>query len=161
MSVATTLTRLHELACAMPRPECDWEDRPQFGPSATLQSLDEFERIVGFALPGEFREFLLHTESIVAMSVHNGYWLGDIELLIKLVGQRSLPSVVDGEPTIPIATDGGGNVFLLAAIGCVWRWDHETNRLDFVSESFSAFLERVAEDWDAYVSEKPGWHFLV
>ncbi len=92
------------------------------------------------------------------MSVHIGYWLGGIK---KLVEGDTLPRVAEGQAAIPVATDGGGNAFLLVASGRVWRWDHETDNLKLVAESFGAFLERVAEDWAAYVSEKPGWRFLV
>jgi cell wall assembly regulator SMI1 len=158
MSVATTMTRLHELALALPRPGCDWEDRPRFEPPATPQSVVELERMAGFALPGDLREFLDQTDSIVAMSVHNGYWLGGIN---RLIDGDSLPRVANGEAAIPVATDGGGNAFLLGASGRVWRWNHETDRMNLVAASFGAFLERVAADWSAYVSEKPGWQFLV
>ena len=152
------MTRLHELALALPRPGCDWEDRPQFEPPATPQAIVELERLAGFALPEDLRAFLGQTESIVAMSFHNGYWLGGIN---KLIDGDSFPRVADGEAAIPVATDGGGNAFLLGASGRVWRWNHETDRLNLVVASFGAFLERVAEDWSAYVSEKPGWRFLV
>jgi hypothetical protein len=158
MSVAKTITLLRELALAVPRPGCDWEDRPRFEPPATPQSMIELERMVGFALPEDLQEFLEQTYSIVAMSVHNGYWLGRIN---KLIDGDSFPRVADGEAAIPVATDGGGNAFLLGASGRVWRWDHETDRLNLVATSFGTFLERVAEDWSAYVSEKPGWRFLV
>jgi hypothetical protein len=92
------------------------------------------------------------------MSVHNGYWVGGIE---QLIDGDSLPRIADGEVAIPIATDGGGNAFVLGASGQVWQWNHETDKLNLVAASFGAFLERVAEDWAAFVSEKPGWRFLV
>ena len=94
MSVATTMTRLHELALGLPRPGCDWEDRPRFEPPATPQSVIELERMAGFALPGDLRAFLEQTESIVAMSVHNGYWLGGINKLVE--GDTFLPRVAEG-----------------------------------------------------------------
>lgn len=149
---------MRQLALALPRPGCDWEDRPRFEPPLTGQSVIELERMAGFALPGDLREFLGQTESIVAMSVHNGYWVGSIKPLIE---GNTWPRVANGEVTIPVATDGGGNAFLLGANGQVWRWDHETDKLKLVAASFGAFLERVAEDWAAYVSEKPDWRFLV
>ena len=152
------MARLQKLALALPRPGCDWEDRPQFEPPATQQSMVELERIAGFGLPSDLREFLEQTESIEAMSVHNGYWLGGIE---QLVEGGTLPRVADGEVAIPVATDGGGNAFLLGASGKVWRWDHETDKVEMVAASFGAFLERVAEDWAAYISDKPAWQFLV
>src|SRR4051794_26118193 len=78
MSVPTTMARLRELALAWPRAGCDWEDRPRFEPPGTPQSIIELERMAGFALPEDLQAFLKQTESIVAMSVHNGYWLGGI-----------------------------------------------------------------------------------
>lgn len=158
MSVATTLTRFRDLARAFPRPGRDWEDRPRFGPPATSQSLVELERTAGFALPQDLRDFLEQTESIVAMSVHNGYWLGSIR---ELIDRDSFPRVAEREAAIPVATDGGGNAFLLGASGHVWRWNHETDELKLVAATFGAFLERVAEDWAAYVSGKRNWCFLV
>jgi hypothetical protein len=156
-SVATTLTRLRDLALAFPRPDCDWEDRPRFNPPATSQSIAEIELSAGFDLPDDLRAFLNQTESIVAMSVHNGYWLGDIK---QLVG-GSFPRLVEGEAVLPVATDGGGNAFFLGASGRVWRWDHETGKVRLISASFAAFLERIADDWEAYASETPNWQFLT
>lgn len=158
MSVAATVGRLRELALALPRPGCDREDRPRFEPPASLESVVEIERNAGFSLPSDLREFLEQTGAIVAMSVHNGYWLGDIN---KLLGEESFPRVADGEAAIPVATDGGGNAFMMGVSGRVWRWSHETDRLNLVAASFGAFLERVAEDWSAYVSDHLGWRFLV
>ena len=91
------------------------------------------------------------------MSVHNGYWLGG-------VGRLSLadfPRAAGGEPVAPVATDGGGNAFLLSAGGRVWRWDHETGSVSKVAASFAGFLEQVSADWAAYVADTPGWRFLV
>lgn len=158
MSVETTLTRLHELASELPRPGCAWEERPRFKPSLAPQSVVELERIAGFPLPADLREFLKQSEAVVAMAVHNGYWLGDVK---HLIDRGSFPRVAEGESAIPVATDGGGNAFLLGASGRVWRWDHETNKLQLVAESFGSLLERVAEDWAAYISAQPGWSFLV
>ena len=114
--------------------------------------------MAGFELPADLREFLERTGSVAALSVHNGYWLGGVERLIE---QSVSPRTADGERAIPVATDGGGNAFLLGSSGIVWRWDHGTGKLERVAASFGAFLERVAEDWAAYISDKPGWRFLV
>jgi hypothetical protein len=158
MSVATSVARLRELALALPRPGCDWEDLPRFEPPQTSQEIAELERTAGFGFPAELREFLEQTDSVVALSVHNGYWLGGIK---KLLNPDGLPRVVEGEPAIPVATDGTGNAFLLSASGAIWRWDHETGKAKAVAASFGAFLERVVEDWAADIDERPGWRFLV
>jgi cell wall assembly regulator SMI1 len=158
MSVATSVARLRELALAFPRPGCAWEERPRFEAPATPQGIAELERVAGFGLPADLRAFLEQTDSVIAMSVHNGYWLGGI---MQLVNRDALPRVVAGEAAIPVATDGGGNAFLLSSSGAIWRWDHETGNAKVVATSFGAFLERVVEDWAAYIDEQPGWRFLV
>lgn len=159
--VEASLARLRELALALPRPGCDWEERPTFHPPALPEALDAFERVVGFPLPPDLRAFLAQTSAVVGMSVHNGYWLGGLEQLTRLVGADGVPRKVAGELTAPIATDGGGNGFLVSHSGRVWRWDHETGNLSEVARSFTEFLERVADDWAAYVADTPGWQFLV
>src|SRR5262245_3073384 len=156
MSVATTVARLRELALALPRPGCDWEERPRFEPPETAEGIAELERSAGFGFPSELHAFLEQAGSVIAMSVHNGYWLGGIK---KLLDGDGLPRGVGGEAAIPVATDGGGNAFLLSTSGTIWRWDHETGRANVVAASFGAFLERVVQDWAAYVYEQPGWRF--
>lgn len=157
-SVSTSLTRLRELAQALPRPGCEWEERPRFDSPGTPESVAELALLAGFDLPVELREFLEQSNSIVAMSVHNGYWIGGVK---QLIGGGALPRTAEGEAAIPVATDGGGNAFLLSASGVIWRWDHEKDRVSRVAVSFGVFLEQVAEDWAAYISDKPDWRFLV
>ncbi len=158
MPISTTVARLRELALAFPRPECDWEDRPRFEPPASPQAIAELERSADFILPAELREFLELTESVIAMSVHNGYWLGGIT---QILNGDNVPRVANGQTAIPVATDGGGNMFLLTCNGTICRWNHETAESQQVAASFGVFVERVAEDWAAYIDERPGWRFLV
>jgi hypothetical protein len=161
MTVETSLARLRELALALPRPGCDWEERPRFDPPASAQSVAELEGIAEFAFPADFRAFLSHTNAVVGMSVHCGYWIGGVEQLLRSADRGEFPHMVDAEPVIPMATDGGGNAFLLGVSGCVWRWDHETGNVMQVAKSFNAFLEQVTADWAAYIADTPGWRFLV
>jgi hypothetical protein len=121
----------------------------------------EIERLAGFSLPADFRAFLAQTNAVVGISVHNGYWLGGVEPLMQWPDPAKFPRTIDGVQVIPVATDGGGNAFLLGASGCVWRWGHETGKVLQVADSFEAFLQRVVDDWEAYVSDKRGWQFLV
>ena len=100
------------------------------------------------------------------MSVHNGYVLCGPTNLASDGFCRSFPATMPGHqgpmPVIPIATDGGGNAFLLSLhTGDVWRWDHETGATHLVATSFASFLERVVADWEAYIADTPGWQFLV
>jgi hypothetical protein len=161
MSVGESLNRLRELAAAMPRPGCDWESRPEINSPATREKIVEFENAAGFPLPTDLRAFLHDTESVDGMSVHNGYWLGGIGALIKLIDSGTCPREAEGQRVAPIATDGGGNVFLIAESSRVYKWNHEDGRVMRVAESFADFLERVAADWNAYISDTPGWQFLV
>jgi hypothetical protein len=159
--VETSLARLRELALAIPRPGCDWEERPRFDPPASPEEVAAFERAAGFPLPADLRAFLADAGAVVGMSVHNGYWVGGVEQLVRAIVRGDFPPSVSGEPAAPVATDGGGNAFLLSSSGRVWRLDHETWGVSEVAASFAGFLERVAADWSAFVADTPGWRFLV
>ena len=149
--VEELLAQLRELALALPRPGCDWEDRPHFDPPGSAATLAAIEKMAPFPLPADFRKFLSRTNAVVGMSVHNGYWIGQIDRL----SLTDFPRLVGGEPALPIGTDGGGNAFLLAANGHVGRWDHETGTFAEVAPSFETFLERIVADWAAYISDTP------
>ena len=142
--VADVLNRLRGLADLFPEGE-----GPTFSPPASADALEAFESAVGLALPAELREFLAHCDAIVAMDVHNGYWIGGTAGLARSAARGDFPETMDsgGEriTVMPVATDGGGNAFfLIPADGRVWRWDHETGTLSAVADSFVGFLERVA-----------------
>lgn len=151
---------VRRLALALPRPGCVWESQPTFDPPASPQAVATFERAAGFPLPADVRTFLALAGAVIGMSVHNGYWLGGVERLTACIG-ADFPREVAEELAVPIATDGGGNGFLMAAGGRVWRWDHETGTVSVVAASFAEFLEKVAADWAAYVADTPGWRYLV
>ncbi|QDU19737.1 SMI1/KNR4 family protein [Urbifossiella limnaea] len=155
--VEASVTQLRELALAIPRPGCEWEDRPRFDSPTAPEIVAAFERAAGFPLPADFRAFLASTGGVVGMSVHNGYWLGSVDRL----SLSDFPQSAGGESVAPVGTDGGGNAFLLSASGRVWRWDHETGSVSQVATTFAGFLERVVADWAAYVADTPGWRFLV
>jgi cell wall assembly regulator SMI1 len=159
--VEASLARLHELALALPRSGCEWESRPTFDPPATPEAVAAFEMAVGFPLPADLRAFFASTGAVVGMSIHNGYWLGGLDQLTRSAGAGGWPREVAGELVAPIATDGGGNVFLVSSGGRVLRWGRETGNVSEVSASFAEFLERVADDWAAYIADIPGWRFLV
>jgi hypothetical protein len=161
MNVEASLARLRELALAIPRPGCDWEEQPRFEPPAFLEAIDALERAAGFPLPTDLRIFFAHTDAVIGLSVHNGYWLGGIEQLSRSITRGDLPRSLYGELAVPIATDGGGNAFLLSETGRIWRWDHETTHVSAVAPSFGVFLDLVAADWAAYIAKMPGWRFLV
>jgi hypothetical protein len=155
--VEASLLQLRELALKIPRPDCEWEVRPWFDPPALPEAVAAFEQTAGFPLPLDFKVFLANTSGVVGMSVHNGYWLGCVERLTT----ANFPSMVAGELVVPVGTDGGGNAFLLSEKGRVWRWYLETGNVSEVATSFTAFLDRVAADWTAYVADLQGWRYLV
>jgi hypothetical protein len=84
-----------------------------------------------------------------------------VEGLVRSIARGDFPRTVEGQPAAPVATDGGGNAFLLSACGRVWRWDRQTGDVSPVAESFGAFLTRIAADWAAYLADTPGWRYLV
>jgi hypothetical protein len=161
MKVQDSISALRELAEELPRPEYPWEDKPRFTPPAAAGDIREYEQVAGFALPADVKEFFSLAGEVVGMSVHNGYWIGGIPKLIAMAKEVHIPGTSGGRSIIPIATDGGGNVFFLSDAGSVLRWQHETGELSEVSTSFSTFLERVGADWKAYVSNTPEWRYLV
>lgn len=100
------------------------------------------------------------------MDIRNGYWIGGPAELSRAMGRGDFPTIVDagGRPTrvIAIATDGGGNAFVVAAdLGTVWRWNHETASVKHVARDFSEFLHRVAEDWTHDLDGDDAWDYLV
>jgi hypothetical protein len=75
---------------------------------------------------------------------------------------------------LPVAGDGGGNLFLLE-LGerCrVFKWNHERTSLErdvraahpsltLVAKSFAAFLARVVEDWRRFLRGDTSWDYLA
>ncbi|MFO0797048.1 MAG: SMI1/KNR4 family protein [Gemmataceae bacterium] len=155
------IARLRALAELIPRPGCEWESRPIIAPPAGATVVAELAVAAGFDLPADFLDFLADTAAVIGMSVHNGYHIGDPDVLTATLRAGDLPSNVHGTRSIPVGFDGGGNAFLITAAGEVWKWDHETGAVSPVASSFGAFLDRVALDWSAYLADTPGWRFLV
>jgi hypothetical protein len=155
------LSRLRELAGSFPE-----HSRPVFVPPASPEAILAFEQALGIRLTDEVREFLLVHDAIVAMNVWNGYWIGGTAELTRSVVRGDFPSeFLLGEGHVhlsPIATDGGGNAFLIAIDnGSVCHWEHETGSVSKVADSFTAFLGRVAEDWKHAAVGDEDWHYLV
>ena len=160
-SIEDALVRLQDAAGLLPESE-----RPTFRGAASAQQIDALEAAVGNRIPDDFRMLLQTCDAIVAMDVHNGYWIGGAEALARSVARGDFPRVVsDGStsaPAMPIATDGGGNAFLARiADGSVWRFDHETGIVEPVASSIDGFLHRVAEDWVHFAADDHQWHYIV
>ena len=155
------ITRLRELAQALPRPGCEWEERPRFDLPASADAIHVLEQAAGFRLPDDVKTFFAFTDGVVGMSVHNGYQIGGTKLISSRNESGDTQRNVPDGLALAIAFDGGGNAFLLSSTGRVWKWEHETNGVSLVADSFEAFLHRVVADWEAYINDTPGWRFLV
>jgi cell wall assembly regulator SMI1 len=151
--VDSTVNRLRELAASFPRPDCSWEEQPDFDPPSSGAQLAAYEAAAGFTLPADLRAFLTQVGAIVALSVGVGCWIGGIEQLLRSIGRGDFPRTIEGARAIPIATDGAGNAFLMTADGQVWRWDHETDKTMKVATSFSEYLSQVVDEWAAYIAK--------
>jgi hypothetical protein len=162
MTVETLLTRLRELAQAFPRPGCDWESRPVFLPPEDRAHVAAVLAELGEPLPADFLEFLRLSGGVVARSVHNGYQLCGADMICTDDWPPNRIAGTNGEEhVVTVAYDGGGNAFLLSpSTQLVWRWDHEAGGVRQVAASFTEFLERIAADWEAYVTDQPRKFFV-
>jgi SMI1/KNR4 family protein SUKH-1 len=100
------------------------------------------------------------------MDIRNGYWIGGPAELTRSMRRHDYPTRFDahGQPAhaIPIATDGGGNAFMISVdVGSVWRWDHGTGAVACISSDLAEFLRRVAEDWVHDLDGDDTWNYLV
>jgi hypothetical protein len=99
------------------------------------------------------------------MEVWNGYWVGGLAQLTTNVSRGDFPATVAEENgpsgVMPVATDGGGNAFLMSLRGgTVWKWNHETGGVRAVADNFTGFLQRVLQDWEHYLSDDDTWDYL-
>jgi hypothetical protein len=162
MTVEQALIRLKELAEMFPREECPWEDRPTFEPRTDEKFLEEMRKKLGKALPDDLLAFFRICDAVVAMSIHNGYWIGGAEQLIRSAARGDFVPRIENDDVFPIATDGGGNAFLISAeVGSVWHWKHETGATRLVATLFGQFLERVVADWEHFAVSDDEWSYLV
>jgi len=134
---------------------CPPDVAPRFEPPASPAELADLEDAVGAALLPALVDLLRTTRAIVAMGIHNGYWIGGPMQLARSIRRRDFPAEIDAGGTraraLPFATDGGGNAFMLVPDCSVWRWDHETGACTLVAGDLAAFLEAVAADWRRHV----------
>jgi len=109
------------------------------------------------------------------MDVFNGYDLVQASLVVSIRRQGGIPKGVDGSPVIPVAADGGGNLFLLSVCPpfAIWKWDHEVGAtcdgwlpngheaLSAVCTGFGAFLAQIVKDWEHFVYGDVNWPYLA
>ena len=161
MNISEAVTNLKTLAKRVKREEWPWVEEPQFTPPPTSEMLNTLASKTSFTLPKDTSDFFKEVDSVIGMSVHNGYWIGGVQQLVQMYERGVLPASIHGESCIPIATDGSGNTFLLSCSGKVWHFNHETKQETLTSNSFADFLSRVVQDWEAFVEDAPGWEYLV
>jgi hypothetical protein len=154
-------------------------EAPTFGPPASLDDVKALEDAAAVSLPADYRAFLLRCGWMSAMDMFNGYALLEPPVVVGImleqveVPRRVLryPSPV---PILPVAADGGGDLFLLAAEPpfTVWKWNHEIGAaedgalpedspaLTPIGGTFTDFLRRVVEDWRHFVSDDREWPYI-
>jgi len=151
---------------------------PKFGPGCCDGEVEELLGEWRIQL-AEYVEFLATCRRIEAADVYNGYFLFSPLLIVR---QSDAPRRlhVGTEPNLievnvlAIGGDGGGNMFMLGTsgplLGNVWKWNHEFPvRFDGVAldgitklaDCFAAFLERVALDWEHFVSQDTSWDYIA
>lgn len=115
------------------------------------------------SVPSDYQAFLGLCGRISAMDVHNGYDILPPSLSLRIHQEGHVPKQVGSVPVLPVAGDGGGNLFLLGirAPHSVWLWNHETGMVVEVSLGFTAFLQRVLEDWEHFARGTKNWRYLV
>jgi hypothetical protein len=152
--------------------------------AATFQSgtsasrLEAISAMVVEPLPDDYRYFLAQCAGFSGMDFHNGYVVHTPEEVVRVLGQGGAPKNVKTAdvaiPVLPVASDGGGNVFLLQLRPpcAVLRWDHELGGEDAVSagdpslravaDSFASFLERIRDDWRHFLGPDPAsWTYIT
>jgi hypothetical protein len=150
-----------------------------FGVPASEADIAALEEHVACSLPADYKAFLLRCSSVSAMDFYNGYAILERTVVQGIMSQQEeVPRYVRRSgsevPVVPMAGDGGGNLFLLAAQPpfTVWKWDHETGAADDgilpeqsralvpVAGSFTEFLRRVVEDWRHFMDEDTEWPYI-
>ena len=150
-----------------------------FEEGASASRIEQLASLAAEPLPADYRYFLSQCAGFVAMDFHNGYAMHTPELVMRMVrdpaGPKRLVAGTAVATLLPVAGDGGGNVFLLrlGAATPVLRWDHETGgsrpevssadpNLMIVADSFAAFLERIRDDWRHFLGPDPGsWTYIT
>lgn len=159
--IEKAVTLLREIGASLPT-----DAQPVFGLGAEERAISAIEQKLGSRLPADFRTFLGTVDCVKAMQVWNGYWLGGANGIQRSLERQDPPQFValpSGPiPVLPAGSDGGGNIWVLAAIGQdrVWKWNHETGRAAEMAETFAAFLERVAEDWRHFAINDLRWPYI-
>ena len=150
-----------------------------FERGAAASRIESIAALVAEPLPLDYRYFLSRCAGFVGMDFHNGYVMHTPEEVVRLCRQPGAPkrlTTANGAvPVLPVAGDGGGNVFLLQLRPphVVLRWDHEIGEardalpathpsLRAISDGFVSLLERIREDWRHFLGSDPtSWTYIT
>jgi hypothetical protein len=150
-----------------------------FESGAAASRIDSIAALVGEPLPSDYSYFLSRCAGFVGMDFHNGYVMHTPEEVVRIFHEAGAPQrVATGRgaiPVLPVAGDGGGNLFLLQVRlpHDVLRWDHELgdardtvpvthHSLQPVADSFVSLLERIRDDWSQFLGPGPAsWTYIT
>jgi hypothetical protein len=137
--------------------------RPIFGAPSSADQIGVLESTIGGPLVPSLRSFFETHDSISAMDVHVGYWIGGIDTILRSLRSGDFPVTIESRSVFPIGSDGGGNAFLIPidADGPVWKWSHETGEVCKIAESFERFMDRLADDFRMFAAGKDDWAFMA
>ena len=150
---------------------------PSFGPACCDAEIEELLASYRAAVPG-YATFLSACRRIDGADVHNGYFIySPLTAVTQLHTPRRI--VVGDEPrlrevpVLAVGGDGCGNAFLIGLDGpeaeAVWKWNHEhppredgvgRTGLVKIADSFVAFLDRLATDWERFASGDTTWTYV-
>ena len=145
-AIESSVRRLREAAALF-----EGEEAPLFAPPASSSELGALAAAAEVELPGDFVDLLCLHRAIVAMNIHNGYWIGASRSGRVVLAQGPSTATCGGArlAVVPVASDGGGNLFLRPlTTPSIWRWDRETGVTHQVAGGLAELLRIIAEDWE-------------
>lgn len=161
MTVESIVARFRKMANSMPREGCDWEETPTISEPASAEAINLLKEIADFDLPDELLEFFTITGAVIGMTVHNGYFIGGIDQLVRSAKRRDFALLINERRFVTIGWSGNGDAFLIASNGETYLYRHESATITMIAEGFAAFLSRIADDWHAYLTDAADWRYLT
>ncbi|MFI5625001.1 SMI1/KNR4 family protein [Nocardioides sp. NPDC051685] len=129
-------------------------------PAAPASKLQELEERLGARLPQPYRDYLA-TQDGGALEGYNNHGIeiicgvGDVPKWSSLWHLLNTQSDVIPDGFIPVGSDAGGGLFLLAVAGAdhgsVWHQSSETE-VDAAGNVTPVSRERLADSWDEFLS---------
>ncbi|MFD7256222.1 SMI1/KNR4 family protein [Streptomyces sp. NPDC059874] len=132
-------------------------DGAEAAPPADPSRLERVEEVLGQALPGPLRDFLLQANGVSDEDGTDVIWGVDqiIETNLAFRGEPSYRSLyMPFEPLMFFGESGGGDQFAFVRTPSrddVFVWDHETDSRLWISPGLESFLRNAltntGEDW--------------